>query len=290
MGNLWCQAGDIAAGGKTAGTFDEIAEFTIPVFVKHILGIIVLVTNSIPTSGENGIPILRINSTDLGISSQDVVLSGSITDAIATNNKEMPVLAEFIPFKEMANKTGKIANTRIAFGISSEVSTTGGWDVVVGLVTSDELPDASLLLELMAGICGRFTDSDVAGLDAGVNLATPDSFTETLVVPAHTSEIIGLAGFACPNAPTDNEACAGWTEFTTNDIPNFSPQQWPFIVGWGASLGTPVGSQGNVSNRNGMYWPTRFQKPPIRVIISAAMTLATALTNAADGVIGVKSR
>lgn len=286
--SVWCDSVDQAAKGKTAGTYDEIGTVTVKTGAKEVLGIIALVANSGPTSGENGIPILRVDSKDLNVSKEDFVLSGAITDGIATNDKEAPVLAEFIPFKVDPAKS--LDGAEVTFSLTSNVAVTEGWDVVVGLVYADGKPDQQFFMEMLAGACAPAMGGDVAESDAGIKAATSTAFTDTIKISSIGKELIGLCGFVNPNAPTAKEAVAGIVQFTAPAMKDFAPQNWPFIVGWSASLGTPVGTQANVSQRNGMYWPTRFPLPEKNFSMSVAMLLATAITNEADGVAAAKWR
>lgn len=291
--NVWCDSVDQAAIGLTQDTYDSIGDITIKSGAKHILGIIVAAANSTPTNGENGAPVLQVNSSDLGISAQKFQLSGAISDGIATNDKESPVVAEFIPFKQPFLRTpdGKILdldNTIVNLALSGGVTTTGGWDVAAGVMYSDALPDRFFEMEMLAGCCGRVFGGAVAFARAAVKAATLTAFTDKIKVNSTAKILRGLCGYANPNAPTAGEACVGITEFSAAAIPNFAPQRWPNIVNWDASLGTPLGTQSNVNLRGGVYWPTRFVLPRKNLDITVGQLFATALTNEADGYAGAK--
>lgn len=285
---VWCDAVDVAATGKIAGTYNSLGSITIKKGAKFILGIIALCTNSTPTSGETGTPVLQVDSADLGISLQRFVLSGGITDGIGTNDKEAPAVAEFIPFKYDGGKS--IENASITLSLSATVTNTGGWDVAIGIVFSDTEPDNEFWLSLLSGSCSRATGGAIATMLAGISAATATAFTTGISMTSASKELVGLCAYVQPNAPTAGEAVAGVAEFQASQIPDFSPQKWPFIVGWGASLGTPVGTQANVNLRNGVYWPTRFPLPQVSFTMAVSMWLATAVTNAADGIAGARWR
>lgn len=285
---VWCDSVDVAASGKTQDVFDAVGTVTIKIGAKHVLGFLVLVGNSGPTSGENGAPVLQVDSKDLNISQQRFHLSGAISDGIGTNDKEAPVLAEYIPFK--VDKGLSLDNAKVDFSISGSVTTTEGWDVAVGVVFADELPDQNFFVELMSGACARAIGGDVAYSRAGISAATSTAFTTGISITSRGAELVGLSGYINPNAPTAKEACVGVVEFQASQINDFSPQKWPFIMGWGASLGTPVGTQVNGNLRNGVYWPTRFPLPRTNFTMSVSMLLATALTNAGDGIAGARWR
>lgn len=247
-----------------------------------------IAASSTPTSAENGAPVLQVNSKDLGITQQKFHLGGALTDGIATNNKEAPTFAEFIAFKQEAGKS--LDNSKIEFALSSSVTNTGGWDVVAGAVFADSLPDANFLMELLAQMCGRAIGGDVAYSRAGVKAATATAFTTGIAITSTGKELIGLCGYANPNGPTAGEAAVGVVEFTASQIVDFSPQRWPMILGWSASLGTPVGTSVNAGSRNGVYYPTRFPLPKTNFTMGVSMLFATALTNEADGIAGARWR
>lgn len=106
MEKVWCDSVDGTALGKTESTFDEVGTVTIKggQTVKELLGFYILTASTKPTSGENGAPVLQVDSKDLGISQQRFQLANAITDAIDTNDKEAPTFVEFIAFKQEAGK------------------------------------------------------------------------------------------------------------------------------------------------------------------------------------------
>lgn len=287
---VWCDSVDAAAIGKTQDTFDAIGTVTIKggQTVKELLGFYVIAATSTPTSAENGAPVLQVNSKDLDITQQKFHLSGAVTDGIATNNKEAPTFAEFIAFK--VAKGVKLDNAQIEFSLSSSATNTGGWDVAAGAVFADGLPDAGFLMELLAQMPGRALGGDVAYSRAGVKAATATVFGTGIKVTSKGKELIALCGYANPNGPTAGEAVVGVVEFTASQITDFSPQRWPMILGWSASLGTPVGTPVNVGSRNGLYYPVRFPLPETNFEMGVSMLFATALTNEADGIAGARWR
>lgn len=287
---VWCDSVDNTALGKTQDTFDTIGTVTIKggQTVNELLGFCVLTANTKPTSGENGAPVLQVDSKDLGISQQRFHLGNAITDAIGTNDKEAPVYAEFIAFKQEAGK--KLDNAKITFSISASATNTEGFDVAVGALVADQLPDAGFLMELLAQMCGRAIGGDVAYSRAGISAATATAFGTGISITSTGKELIGLCGYINTNAPSAGKACVGVVEFTASQITDFSPQRWPFIIGYSASLGTPVGTIVNAGLRNGVYYPTRFPLPETNFTMSVSMLLANALTNAGDGIAGARWR
>ena len=73
MTKVWNQVQLLTAKGATAGTYDEFTEIKTKKGARYILGFYLAVIDEAVTDGENGIPRVRINSVDLGISNLDVV-------------------------------------------------------------------------------------------------------------------------------------------------------------------------------------------------------------------------
>ena len=291
MVRVWCDAVDSAGAaiGETQGTFDSVGTVTIKKGATDILGIIALCAATTNTAGENGGPVLQVDSQDLGISKQQFVLAtGGQADCVGTNTKEVPIMAEFIPFKTATKQS--LDNAKVDFSLSTTTTRTAGYDTAIGLVFADGLPDAEFLIELMSGLCGRATGGAVAYMRAGIKAATATAFTTGISVSSAARELIGICSMAYENAPTTVEAMVGITELQASQIADFSPQKWPFIFGMSASLGTPVGATLALNSRNGVYWPTRFPLPQTNFTINVSQWLATALTTEADGVAAIKYR
>ena len=290
MVRVWCDAVDVAGAaiGETEGTFDSIGTVTIKKGATEILGIIALCAATTNTAAENGGPVLQVDSQDLGISKQQFILSGAQMDCVGTNTKEVPIMAEWIPFKTPDKRS--LDNAKVDFSLSTTTTRTAGYDTVIGLVFADGLPDNEFLIELMSGVCGRATGGAVAYMRAGIKAATATAFTTGISVSSAARELIGICSLALENAPTTVEAMVGITELQASQIADFSPQKWPFIFGASASLGTPVGATLALNARNGMYWPTRFPLPQTNFTINVSQWLATALTTEADGVAAIKYR
>ena len=128
---IWNQVQTLYATAKTAGTFNDFTEFKLRKGVKNILGFYGVVIDAKPTDGENGIPIFRINSSDLGISNLDLVGAGLIPDgdAATTTNNHQKVWYPWSP-KLPANAD----NVGITFSISAAVSKTEGFGAGIQLI------------------------------------------------------------------------------------------------------------------------------------------------------------
>jgi len=285
---IWCDSVKAAAKGKTAGTFDDIGTVTLKKGAQAVLGFIVLTVPAAVTDGENGALQLKVDSKDLGISQQKFLLSTVLTDGIATNDKEAPVFAEFLPFKIYSGKS--LDNAKIDFSVSGTVTTTGGWSVAVGVVFADSEPDDDLIREFSTAMPPRASGGDVKAANAGISATTFTAFSNGLEITSEAEEIIGLLGLVNPNAPTAGEEVCGIVEFQASQINDFSPQKWPFIVGWTPPLGTPVGTPVPVSRWPGLIIPTRFPLPKTNFTMTVQMALAAALTNAGDGIAAIRWR
>jgi len=275
----WADAKTIVAAGATAGTFKAADEITLRKGTGALLYLQYLLVGAIPTSGENGVPILRLNSDSIGINNQDFVCSNIVTDGVATNDKEAPVYAGIIPL----DFAGDFSFADINLSVTSNVAVTGGWEGAVGIVYADSPPDAKYEAQYMFGMHGPIRGGAKAEQDAGISAAGETSFTTGIAIPAGFNQLKGLLGLVNANGPTSAEAVSGITTFSSADIPNFSPQKWVFPFGLEGSLGTPVGTPVSASKRT-MYWPTKFELTGQKATIEISQKLAVLITNAADGV------
>lgn len=282
---VWCDAVD-GAGGKTAGTYSEIGTVTVKKIEGGdpvILGVIASVAPTALTAGESGVAILRIFSKDLGISNENFVLGKTTTlDPVATNNKEFPYEAEFIPLNYPA-----LADAKVTFSLTSLATMTADWDAAIGLVFAENPPDQDFKLELMTQMIGPSKGGDEAKSAAGIKANTYTAFTETIAIPAYAKELVGILSHLIPNAPTAGESAVGISKLECSSITDFQPQEWPWCIANGPSLGTPVGLGPSAP---AWYWPTRFDLPGVNLAISVSQILAVALTNEGDGIAAAKFR
>lgn len=279
---VWCAAVD-GSGGKTAGTYGEIGSVTVKKNATHILGIIASVAPTLLTAGESGQAILRVFSKDLGISNENFVLPKTTTlDPVATNDKEIPYEAEFIPLRIPATP-----DASVTFSLTSAVTMTGDWDAAIGLVFANGEPDQDFRMEMLSQCVGPCAGGDEAKSAAGIKANTYTAFTETIAIPAYAKELVGILSQIVPNAPTAGESAVGITKLECSSIEDFQPQEWPMCIANGPSLGTPVG---HAPSAPGWYYPTRFDLPGVRVNISVSQILAVALTNEGDGIAAAKYR
>lgn len=281
----WGTVISAAAKGKTTGTFDSIGTWTIKKGAKTVLGIQYAVAPSVLTSGENGIPIARIDSDDLAFPSRDFVLDSCIMgDGIATNDKEVPIQRGFI-FLNL-NKGGKtLSNSKVNLSLSGDVTTTGGWTIKASLVFinfSLNFSDPDVLSYIEEWRSSSLTWFDGQDFANGTSGATADTTISTneINIPSSANRLVGLQVILNPNAPTTVEEAVGSGSFSANNLDDFTPQEY-VANAWGASLGTPVGQQ-NILNQPAI--PTRFPFPNENFTVVSKVSLAIALSNAADWV------
>jgi len=276
---VWHKAITAAAQGKLT-TFDALTTITIKKNATTLLGFYVLIVTPKPTSGISGIAALEINSADLGISQQKVIIGQSLVgDGIATNNKELYVMRQFIPWKLKDNSV-PIGNAKVTFGIASLVAVTEGFDLAISLVFSDGEPDADFAAELKGQYVSSPIGGDFASSAAGIAAAAETAFTEVISVNANGSELISIMSLLITNAPTADEGSTGYTKLQSSQIEDFDPQEIPFAVGTHGSLGTPVGTPAVAEAK---YIPTRFPLPGIAFDINVSQKMAVVLSNAGDG-------
>lgn len=278
----WCDATTGTAIGKTAATYDTIGStLTIKKNASQIIGFIVNAVVSKPTAGISAMPILRVTSSDLGISQEDWMVGGLHADAPASNAVEEPLAASFIPYTQMPGRA--IGNAQIDFELSTSSAQTAGYDACVGIVYADGLPDVNFRMELMARQHGPVIGGNTALSAGGISAAAETAFTNTISVNSIASELRGLFSGIQGNAPAADDPVAGYTRFTASAIEDFEPQRWPLCVPTQGILGTPADS---TPVERTFYWPTRFPLPKVNFTMSVAQKVSVAQNAAADGSAG----
>ena len=271
------------ACGKTAGTYEAMGDIKIPNKAKDmfLIGFLVLVVPEAVIAGESGFPIMRVDSEDVGLINEQFPLPRlGFTDPVATNNKALPVAAQFVPVevvKKVNNKSFKIYFT-------SSATMAQDWVGFVSAIFANKpksaLPgDFTIELfaryESFAASLGR-TKTDAAKAIAAANV---DVGLTDITVPAKAKELTALMAFGMQNAPTAGEEMALLYTFNAGDISDFSPQEYPGCVGIVPSLGTPVGAMQAIPSRG---YPVRFPLPGSEFAFSAKVRNVIILTNAPD--------
>ena len=116
---VWNQVQLLSATAKAAGTYNDFTEFTVRSGAKYILGFYVAVADAKPTDGENGIAIIRINSTDLGVSNETLIGPTILPDgdaATTTTAQKKKWYPWTIPIPSGVEKPG------IVFSITTNVA------------------------------------------------------------------------------------------------------------------------------------------------------------------------
>ena len=280
MARVWSDVVSKSGVGKTADTYDAIGTITIKKGAGHIYGLHVLAVPSAITAGENGRPAIQIDSKDLGISKEKFLLKQGIGDGIATNDQVRNFVPEFIPLTILSGKS--LDNARIDISGSGNVTTTGGWTFVVGLIYGDVFDSVVGDFLLKGGHKPAMGGNFVHGTAS----ATSSTSLGTISIPSSASELIALLPVVDQQDPTAGEEIAGFVELVAPQIQDFAPQKW-VANGFSAPLGTPdspppVGLMDPI--------PVTYDLPRSNFDISVYATLASALTNAVDVSVAVRYR
>ena len=275
-----------AAKGATGGTYDDVGTVTIAPSPGddnwRMYGLTVLAAPTIPTSGQNGILIVRVSIKGTEVQNVDLPII-AITDGIATNDKEAPVDSLLIPFT--VPSTVNLDNKNVTFQASSNVDVTGGWELETGILYGSEAlaDDPTWLWEVISRNHGWIVDAEKTEADAGISATAETAFSTSMTVDSKNKMIRGFMAFVNPNGPTAGENCIGHASFEAPGVTlsgGFSPQKMPLNVGWTASLGTPVGTPVAIVPK---WWPARIPLPDADVTVNVRIGMKVALTNAGDG-------
>lgn len=282
----WSVGQTAAAIGKTALTFDEIFDQTLRPDAESIVGINLNMANAVQTSGQNGAPLLEINSSDLGVANERFPLNHMLADGIASNDKEHPIGTHFIPmfWDRTTHPQAEFGKASVALNLSSTTTTTGGWTTAAGLVFANRpLTDFEKLAFMIGQPWGMKGGDFRTGTNTTVAATTLSSGNGA--VPAFAKMLVALASRINANAPTTVEEAIGIVEYKSANIPDFSPQQYP-AMGTTSSLGTPVGTAIELAAREIMA--IFFPLPGIALNMDVTIAMAVVISNAAqsDGQFG----
>lgn len=282
---VWSEVIYDSAIAKTAGAFDPVNTNRSEVKIakkeaKTVLGFHVLYTLTAKTDAEiTPDLILRVNSKSLGISSEEVVVPNGSKDNGANSDYDvMP--SRFIPFRVPAGKD--LFNADFSFTATSSVDNTGGLTVVIGVVYSSAEPDSTFAMELMAQMTGRVSGGAYA-VDAAKAHATGGSAVSltSITLPTGSRTLRGILAKVNPNGITAGDPIAGWFEFRSSGVQNFSPQEWVITAGYNPALGTVTREKGDADS--GMrYFPTRFPLTGGEITVQVQSTQVVAAGAAPD--------
>lgn len=283
---VWSDLVHDTAIGKTKGTFDAVNGNQASVVIskpdaKSILGFMIGYCLTAMTDAEN-VPDLhvKINSKALGISDEIIEIANGGSDADA-NCDYSPMVTKFVPFKVKEAFWDKIKSASISFSVSGSVSSTGGLDVVIAVIHSDQEPDSMFAMELLAQLHSRISGGDAKSDAALAHAAGGTAVTCTaLTIPAGTSRLRALLGKIIPNGITAGDPVSGFIEFIASGIPDFSPQLWPLCIFFNPALGTVAESSPHTSP--GRYYPTRFPLTGSEVTVTVKTTCLVTQGTAPD--------
>lgn len=285
---VWNQSILATAKGKTAGTYDSIGTITIRKGASSIHGFYSLIVLTKPTDNEASAPILRLNSSELGISNMLVTAGtiGSEGNSAAQGGYKQKVWNSFSPVG-----SGKaIEFATIAFEVSSVVACTEGWDCGIQFVTGNAPPTPEMQANYKANACGVWSDSSVAIESAGAGNSAAlagwgDNDADKVIVNAKNSSIVGIDYSITLNTETNDVPLCNYAELTCSDIPDFTPQQHLVGSGSAGTLGTVIDS---IHERASHKLPFVFDGLP-RNKVKIAIADINSLTGlgAGEGILGM---
>ena len=282
---VWSDLVYKTAIAKTKGTFDAINSNQASVIIskpdaKSILGFIIGYCVTALTDAEN-LPDLQveINSKALGISNEVVTVFNGGPDHDA-NTDYTPMITAFVPYKLKPGFENKLFNAAITFKAAPSISSTGGLDVVIAVVHSNQEPDPNFVMELLAQLHGRVTGGDSQGDEGKAMTGGAASTLTSLTIPAGTSLLKALGGSVNPNGITAGDPISGFLEYIAPGIPDFSPQLWPLSKFQNPALGTVADS--SAAPGKGRFWPTRFPLTGSEITVQVQGTLLVTAATAPD--------
>ena len=223
--------------GATAGTFDNVGDITLRSDARKTLGFWIEAAAETSTAAEGVTGAVRVSSSDLGVGQQIAMCPPYVGGAPVTNIDFRPQLSEFLPF--LCDAKGK---EKVTVDYSTnQPDPTAGCSVVAALVydagKSSALGSEALKQwPAMTPICKGFQTVS----KASVTLAG-ETAMDPLTVPAWAKEIVGFKVAMMPDLMTAGEEVVGYCRFRST-LPDFEPQEWPFVAAMNAPLGTPLGA------------------------------------------------
>ena len=283
---VWSDLVHDTAIGKTKGTFDAVNGNAASVIIskpdaKSILYFIIGYCQTAGTDAETVPDIfVRVNSKALGISNEIVTVLNGGPDGDAASDY-FAMITAIVPFKLRPGFEAKLFNAAITFEVAPSMSNTGGVDIVCAVVHSDQEPDATFAMEILAQMHGRVTGGDGQS-DAAIAFAAGGTAVTltSLTIPAGSTGLRALGGSINPNGINAAEPISGFLEFIAPGIPDFSPQKWPLPKFQSPAIGT-VASASEAPGQ-GRYWTTRFPLTGSEVTVQVQGTLLVTQSTAPD--------
>lgn len=277
--SLHCKCVTAAAVGATADTFESVGDIELRSDARMLYGFWVLAVPAVGEAAKAYTGQLRVSSGDLNLGQQIYPCPPYVGGAPATNIDFKTANAEFIPLVKACQGKEKIS---IEFSTNLP-DPTNACSVVVGAVywAGPDAPkgDVMAIFPNMAAVCGG-CDTETA---AAVTTVAETAITD-LVIPAWAKEIVGFKQLMVPNLVTAGEEIAGFVRYRSS-MPNFEPQEWPFVAGFAAPLGTPVGKGAEIQTCGPMaaHFPTTGKNETItpNVVLNVAITTGNPVVAAA---------
>lgn len=257
--------------GATSGTYDSVGDITLRSDARKTLGFWISAAAETMTAAEGVTGKVRISSSDLGIGQQVAMCPPYVGGSPATNIGFMPQASEFLPF--LADAKGK-EKVSVEYSIN-DPDPTAGCSVAIALVydagkTSALGSEALKQWPAMTPICKGFQTVSKAPITVAGETAM-----DPLTVPAWAKEIVGFKVAMMPDLMTAGEEVVGYCRFRST-LPDFEPQEWPFVAAMNAPLGTPVGAGAGLQAAPpmGCSFPLSGQSETITpyIVLNAAIT------------------
>ena len=271
------------AGGKTAGTYEKLGTIKIPNKSPKLFlyGFWVALVGETVTAGESGFPIIKVESSDVGLINEEFPLVKlGYTDIVATNNAALPKAAVFVPIEVMKSVNNKSFDIYVTSSATMTNDWTGYISAVFGNMPKSAIP-SDYKFELFSGFKSFQSSLGRVKSDAAVAYATGfiDVALTDVVIPAKAKLLTSLMPHVHINAPTAAEEVSGLITYNAGDISDFSPQEYPCVVCYEAAIGTVVGGSKTVPAEG---IPVRFPLPGTEFSFSAKFRNVIAITAGPD--------
>jgi hypothetical protein len=259
-----------ASRGATAGTFDSVGNIVLRSDAQRLVGVLLEAGLATNTAAEAYSGICRLSSADLGVSNMTYSCPPYLGGGPATNLGYSASNTEFLPF----NWATKGKETVTVEYSSNLPDPTGAASVVAAMVYSGgPKPTTSTDMEFMPTmnpLIGKGAVATSSSAVAAVSTAGTDA-----TVPAWAKRIVGFKQYMIPNLFTAGEERVGYCIYRST-VPDWDPQEWPFMCGINAPLGTAVGK--GVELQSVQPFAASFPMTGKNETISTTITLNVAVT------------
>lgn len=267
---IYCKVSANASRGATAGTYDALAAITMRSDAQRTVGVLLESATAATAAAIAYSGMARISSADLGVSNMVYSAPPCIGGAPATNVGFSVSDTEFLPFN-WATK-GK---ENILVEYTTNGPTGGACSVVAGLVYSGgpkpTTPSDMEWMPTMNPLVGKGSAAAATSAVTAVSTAGTD-----LNVPAWVKRLCGMKQYMVPNLMTAGEEVCGY-QIWRSSMPDFDPQEWPFVFGVNAPLGTPVGKgmEGQVVQPFAASFPCTGKNETLSSLITLNVAITT---------------